>query len=82
MIPGYHDLYVTTETIPRTQLFDLPFGYSVHCCRVTGWELHHYNDDGFTAVVAGEYDGRWLRLDVGGFVIVDSSGRETEAVQT
>lgn len=64
--PSYHDLHITTEHIPRTAIFDLPYGYEVSCNRVGGWCLW-LNDKR----VAGEYD-EGLRLDVAGVVICDS----------
>lgn len=67
--PSYHDLHVTTEDIPRTSIFDLPYGYEVSCNRVGGWCLWFK-----TQKVAGEYDAG-LRLDVGGQVICDSLSR-------
>ena len=73
--PSYHDLYVTTEQIPRTRLFDLPYGLEVNCSRVTGWTLWDMNPP--PSEIAGEYDTNWLVLDVAGHVIVDS--RYTDA---
>lgn len=83
--PSYHDLHVTTAKIPRTSIFNLPYGLqvncSVTCSRVAGWELWR------TAtrpqdweLLAGEYahPDKWLVLDVNGHVIVDSRGREPE----
>jgi hypothetical protein len=68
--PSYHDLHITTETIPRTTIFDLPFGLVVTCSRTAGWALWQGND----RCLAGEYEGaeRWLVLDVAGHVICDS----------
>jgi hypothetical protein len=68
-MPSYHDLYITTATLPRTNIFYLPYGYAVHCSRTGGWCLIFCDD-----VVAGEYEepGRGLRLDVDGYVVVDS----------
>lgn len=67
--PSYHDLYITTETIPRTSIFNLPYDFVLTCCRVAGWTLWHNTND---TLVAGEYDTKGLRLDVKGVVIVDS----------
>jgi hypothetical protein len=69
MKPGYHDLYVTTEAIPRTALFDLPFNLMVICHRTCGWELRDQKRD---VPIAGEYHENWLVLDVNGTVIIDS----------
>ena len=63
---SYHDLHITTADIPRTSIFNLPYGYEVSCTRVSGWRLWRE-----TALVAGEYD-QGLRLDVGGHVICDN----------
>lgn len=76
--PSYHDLYITTRDIPRTSLFDLPYGYSVHCSRTTGWELWKRTPGTMTQnVIAGEYQHRGLRLDVNGAVVCDSLTKET-----
>ena len=74
-MPSYHDLHITTAEIPRTSIFNLPYGLQVQCTRVSGWELW------VTATelrnwrqLAGEYahPDKWLVLDVEGHVIVDS----------
>lgn len=80
--PRYHDLHITTAQIPRTSIFNLPYGLQVTCSRVSGWELWDMNQvqhpKGLPASrgvqIAGEYDGpeKWLVLDVAGHVIVDS----------
>lgn len=67
--PSYHDLHIETADIPRTSIFNLPYGYEVICNRVAGWELVDHRD---SHVVAGEYHDKGLRLDVDGHVIVDS----------
>lgn len=68
MTPSYHDLHITTADIPRTSIFDLPFGYEVICNRVGGWSLFR----GRTQVGA-EFDrNHGMRLDVAGHVICDS----------
>lgn len=65
---SYHDVHVTTPDIPRTSIFDLPYGYALACTRVTGWTL-----DMGGRVVAGEYEtDAWLVIDVAGHVILDS----------
>jgi len=69
--PSYHDLFITTADIPRTSIFNLPFGYEVSCNRVGGWSVWLKS-----AEVAGEY-GNGLRLDVDGHVICDSLTRAT-----
>jgi hypothetical protein len=83
--PSYHDLHITTAQIPRTRLFDLPYGLQVTCNRVAGWELWDMNQTQHPrglppskgVLVAGEYDSpdKWLVLDVAGHVIMDSRGR-------
>lgn len=37
--PSYHDLHITTRDIPRTSIFNLPYGLEVTCNRVSGWRL-------------------------------------------
>lgn len=71
---SYHDLYITTATIPRTRLFNLPFALMVTCTRVGGWELLDCSKGIAEArILAGEYAGpAWLVLDVNGHTIVDS----------
>jgi hypothetical protein len=79
---SYHDLYITTAQIPRTRLFNLPYGLWVTCSRVAGWELwdmsrnqnHETLPPSKGALMAGEYadPGKWLVLDVAGYIIVDS----------
>jgi hypothetical protein len=74
--PSYHDLYITTATISRARIFDLPYGLEVRCTRVTGWQLWDMSPGvgGEPELLAGEYDGqdKWLVLDVAGHIIVDS----------
>jgi hypothetical protein len=88
--PSYHDLHITTAQIPRTRIFDLPYGLQVTCSRVSGWELWRHRDhDGHDELLAGEYGHHghdqdcdedcaitdmWLVLDVDGHVITDSRG--------
>jgi hypothetical protein len=64
--PSYHSLHITTASIPRTAISNLPFGYEVSCNRVGGWCLWLRD-----VRVAGEY-GDGLLLDVAGHVICDS----------
>lgn len=78
--PSYHDLHVTTKDIPRTSIFNLPYGLQVQCTRVAGWELWKWNDSDIrkAELLGGEYagPGKWLVLDVKGLVIVDSRPAE------
>lgn len=67
--PSYHDLHITTASLPRTPIFNLPYGYEVSCNRVGGWCVWLNGEQ-----VAGEY-GEGLRLDVAGHVICDSLSR-------
>lgn len=70
-MPSYHDLHITTKDIPRTSIFNLPYNMAVICTRTGGWELW----DGLTDnanLIAAEYCGKGLKLDVDGVVIVDS----------
>lgn len=79
--PSYHDLHITTAKIPRTSIFNLPYGLQVQCSRVSGWQLWETATRLFDwRLLAGEYDRPedWLVLDVNGHVIVDSRGREPE----
>jgi hypothetical protein len=68
--PSYHDLHITTAGLPRTSIFDLPYGYEVSCTRVSGWGVWFNGEQ-----VGGEYDVG-LRLDVAGHVICDSLTRD------
>lgn len=80
--PSYHDLHVTTAQIPRTRLFDLPYGLEVRCTRTGGWQLWDMNQMAYVpgfppsqgVLAAGEFEGTggWLVLDVAGHVIIDS----------
>lgn len=77
-VPSYHDLHITAPGIPRTSIFNLPYGLEVSCTRVTGWQLWQHPENSVrddARMIAGEYDGpdHWLILDVGGHVIVDST---------
>lgn len=70
---SYHDLHITTANIPRTSIFNLPYGTEVSCTRVAGWRLWANNHLANPDLIAGEYEGkRWLVLDVAGHIIVDS----------
>lgn len=85
--PSYHDLHITTATIPRTSIFNLPFGIEVTCNRVAGWTVWNSNGSANAErwqLLAGEYagTGKWLVLDVAGHVIVDGRNQEREAVDT
>lgn len=85
--PSYHDLHITTAQIPRTSIFNLPYGLQVMCTRTSGWELWDMNQVQHAkglppsrgVLVAGEYGGvgKWLVLDVAGHVIVDRHNRGT-----
>ena len=73
-LPTYHDLHITTPTIPRTSIFNLPFGVQVMCTRVAGWEAWAMASEGLPEkLLGGEYGGndKWLVLDVAGHVICD-----------
>jgi hypothetical protein len=82
-VSSYHDLHITTAEIPRTSIFNLPYGLEVVCNRVTGWYLTRLDgcSPGARWVLAGEYDGpdKWLVLDVAGHVILDSRERDDSA---
>lgn len=70
---SYHDLHITTNGIPRTSIFNLPFNIHVLCTRVGGWEVwdsHGLVDHKQWTLLGGEYDDeKPLTLDVGGMVI-------------
>lgn len=71
--PTYHDLHITTSAIPRTSIFNLPYRVQVRCNRVSGWVVWALKEDDLPEEkIGGEYDEKWLRLDVGGHVICDS----------
>jgi hypothetical protein len=74
--PSYHDLYITTQGIERTSIFNLPFNVQVICTRVGGWEVwntHSSTDLNKWTLLGSEYDEeKPLKLDVKGKVIVDS----------
>ena len=73
--PTYHDLHITTPTIERTSIFNLPFRVQVTCSRVGAWQVwaraegRMLGSDALPDENLGE-DG--FRLDVAGFVIHDS----------
>lgn len=70
--PSYHDLYITADGIPRTSIFNLPYGVIVTCTRVGGWEAWN-KWEGVEELLGGEYNStKGIRLDVDGHVIVDS----------
>jgi hypothetical protein len=82
--PSYHDLHITTAQIPRTSIFNLPYGLQVTCSRVAGWQLWEMPqviplDVSRGILLAEEYGGpeKWLVLDVAGHVIADSRERGT-----
>lgn len=77
--PSYHDIHITTASVKRTSIFDLPFNVRIMCTRSAGWELWNiYLDENLTRVenlIASEYcesPDTGLRLDVAGHVIIDS----------
>jgi hypothetical protein len=79
LMPSYHNLYITTAEIPRTRVFDLPYGLEISCTRDAGWRLWDVGKGHDEAtVIAGEFDSQGLRLDIEGYVIVDSLTRATE----
>lgn len=74
-MPSYHDLFITTERMERTSIFNLPFRVRVQCCRVAGWEVWALAEGRLPdELLGGEYggEGKGLRLDIAGHVIVDS----------
>ena len=71
---SYHDLEIETADIPKTSIFDLPYGLELTCTRTGGWQLWDRGGvrEESIPLIAGEYDDNWLRLTVGDTVIVDS----------
>lgn len=77
--PDYHDVFITTDYIPRTALSDLHHGIELTCNRVGGWCL--WTEDGH--MLGGEYSDRGLKVEVGDFVVVDSlSMKEVQNVHS
>jgi hypothetical protein len=80
---SYHDLHITTPDIPRTSIFDLPYRLKILCTRVGGWEAWAMPEFELREeLLGGEYDydaqsgeGKWLILDVAGYVICNSRDR-------
>jgi len=68
---NYGDIYITTEKIKRISIANMPFLYQLICDRVGGWELWYKEPTGWK-LQAGEYDKNWLRIDIDGYVILDS----------
>lgn len=72
-MPDYHDVHVTTAEIPRTSIFDLPFGYELTCNRVAGWRLWYSDGTELGDILlGGEYHDKGLVVDVADHVILDS----------
>ena len=81
---SYHDLEIETADIPKTSIFDLPYGLEVTCTRTGGWQFWDRCcvREESNGLIAGEYDTNWLRLTVGDTVIVDSHPQtETEQLR-
>ena len=77
---SYHDLHITTEDMERTSISNLPYGMTVSCTRVTGWQVWHEATRALgPQLLAGEYagSGKGLRLDVGGHIIIDTLSQPT-----
>lgn len=71
--PSYHDVHVTTATIKRTSLFNLPYRLQLKCTRATGWQLWALEEGDLPEeLLGGEYDERGIRIDVAGVIICDS----------
>lgn len=76
---SYHDLYITTNEIPRTSISDLPFGVEVSCDRTTGWVVYYKQFKKEPVCMGSEFDEEnWLVLDVKGTIIVDSRSKECQ----
>lgn len=74
----YHDLHITTPTIERTSIFNLPYRVQVTCSRVGGWRVwaRAENLAGMTPLPEEDLGTDGLRLDVAGHVIYDSMPNE------
>ena len=77
---SYHDLEIETADIPKTSIFDLPYGLEVTCTRTGGWQFWDRCcvREESNGLIAGEYDTNWLRLTVGDTVIVDSHPQQRQ----
>lgn len=65
----YHDLHITTPTIERVSIFNLPYRVIVQCTRAGGWEVWARKD----RILEDENLGaNGFRLDIQGNVIFDS----------
>lgn len=82
--PGlsYHDVYLTTAKLPRTSIFNMPYGYILTCDRMAGWCLY-FDTPCDNNLVGAEYstDDKWLVIDVNGHVVLDSRRGPARAIQ-
>lgn len=72
--PTYHDLHITTPTMERVSIFNLPYRVIVQCTRVGGWEAWARAEGaafGNEALSEENLGANGLRLDVAGHVIYD-----------
>jgi len=73
--PTYHDLHITTPTLERTSIFNLPFRVQVTCSRVGDWRVWARSEGGMFGMAELPEEDLGVdgfRLDVAGFVIHDS----------
>lgn len=74
---SYHGIYITTVDIPRTSLFDLPYGYELVITRVCGCVLYYNSGrrEEEPRVVASEFplsSDAGLKVEYGREVLCDS----------
>jgi len=74
-VPTYHDLHITTPTMARTSIFNLPYRVQVTCSRVGDWRVWARAEKalfGEVPLLEEDLGADGFRLDVAGFVIHDS----------
>lgn len=74
---SYHGIYITTVDMPRTSLFDMPYGYELVISRVCGCVLYYRQGtrDEEPRVVASEFPLSSLggmKVEYGNEVLCDS----------
>lgn len=77
--PTYHDLHITTPTMERTSIFNLPYRVQVTCSRVGAWGVWARAEGemfGGVALPEENLGEHGFRLDVAGHVIHDSMPRD------
>ncbi len=74
---SYHGIYITTVDMPRTSLFDMPYGYELVISRVCGCVLYYRQGtrDEEPRVVASEFplsDKGGIKVEYGKEVLCNS----------